>query len=676
MSKLRISPDLQLPREAVTSTFVIYGGKGMGKTNFGSVFAEELSHARLRFAVIDPMGVWWGLRHSADGKSPGIELLILGGVKGDMPIDPTAGAVVADLVADETVNVLIDISRHANGKMWTIGERIRFVRDYFMQLYGRQGEQRRPLMQVVDEAARFCPQLIRKNEDDAAACLSAVAVMVEEGRNVGVGVCLLTQRSARLNKDVAELADCMIAFRIVGPRSIEAVLDWFGEHIDKSRWKDLIEKLRKLPIGRALVVSPGWLEFEGEAQIRPRETFDSSATPKPGEKAKTPHGAAAKPDLGKYQERMSATIERAKAEDPRALRAQLSEVRNQLSVAEKKLANAPVEKSNTEIKRVEVPVLAASEIARLEKLCARVEHVSEPLEALRLDLQTLLRRTYSLIGVKQAEMLRPDKTLTGAPRSQISELRPLGNAPRKIESTDRSTPGPKAGADFSAGELRISVKQQQILDALSRVKFANTEPRPVSTSLAVANRVGAAEGPARDGNKPLMRNRAAGVPSPTGSTASDTLSPSGGLRRILVSLAQRPQGLTPRQIGVRAGLSSKGGTFSTYLSRARTNDWIEGDKSGIRITQGGLDSLGSFEPLPTGQALLEHWLGQMGESGAARILRVLAEAYPNALTKAEVGERAVISAAGGTFSTYLSRLRSLELISGNAELKASNEFFE
>ena len=51
-----------------------YGGKGMGKTNFGSVLVEELTAAGLRWAVLDPLGVWWGLRHSEDGKSAGIEV--------------------------------------------------------------------------------------------------------------------------------------------------------------------------------------------------------------------------------------------------------------------------------------------------------------------------------------------------------------------------------------------------------------------------------------------------------------------------------------------------------------------------------------------------------------------------------------------------------------------------
>src|SRR4051794_22448808 len=100
MTKLRISAELALPEDMVTSTSVVYGGKGMGKTNLGSVIVEEMTKARLRWCVLDPMGVWWGLRHSKDGKGPGIECVILGGAKGDIPIEPTGGAIVADLVID------------------------------------------------------------------------------------------------------------------------------------------------------------------------------------------------------------------------------------------------------------------------------------------------------------------------------------------------------------------------------------------------------------------------------------------------------------------------------------------------------------------------------------------------------------------------------------------------
>lgn len=55
-------------------------------------------------------------------------------------------------------------------------------------------------------------------------------------------------------------------------------------------------------------------------------------------------------------------------------------------------------------------------------------------------------------------------------------------------------------------------------------KIADTEPRPVSTSLAVAKRVEASEGPERAGNKPLMQNPRANIATPTG-TLPATLFP-------------------------------------------------------------------------------------------------------------------------------------------------------
>lgn len=52
----------------------------------------------------------------------------------------------------------------------------------------------------------------------------------------------------------------------------------------------------------------------------------------------------------------------------------------------------------------------------------------------------------------------------------------------------------------------------------------------------------------------------------------------GGKQRMLIALAQKP-GLNARQLGLRAGLSSKSGTFATYLAALRTETLIEGTKS-------------------------------------------------------------------------------------------------
>jgi len=148
----------------------------------------------------------------------------------------------------------------------------------------------------------------------------------------------------------------------------------------------------------------------------------------------------------------------------------------------------------------------------------------------------------------------------------------------------------------------------------------------------------------------------------------------GGLYRILVALAQSGRGLTNRQIGLRAGLSSKSGTFSTYLSRARHNGWIVDEGGGVReITGTGIDALGPYEELPQGKALLEYWLQELG-GGASRMLQALADAYPRALSNEEIGTAAGISASSGTFSTYMSRMRGLELVTGGrGEMRMSEE---
>jgi uncharacterized protein len=381
--KLHIADGLSLPDTTVTSTLVVYGGKGMGKTNCASVLVEELSRCHLRWAWLDPLGISWGLRHSQDGKGPGIECLILGGVHGDVPIEPDGGAAVADVVIEESVNVLIDFSRKPTGEMWSIGERIRFVNSYTRRLFQRQGDlinghKRPPLFQVLDEAARYVPQTVPAGNPELSFCVAAWQQLVEEGRNINLGVALISQRSARLNKDVAELADAMLAFRTVGPNSLAAVLDWLGEHVEKSRIKELSERVRRLPIGHALVVSPGWLDFEGVVAIRQRHTFDSSATTKPGERARSVKGEGAKPDIAKIREKMAATIERAKADDPRELKRQIAELKKQLSVPVK---TAPAVKPIVDQSAIDRAVKAAEQ--------SRDRHWKTETDKLRKSARTL-----------------------------------------------------------------------------------------------------------------------------------------------------------------------------------------------------------------------------------------------------------------------------------------------
>jgi DNA helicase HerA-like ATPase len=62
---LTLGPGLVLPVEAVTETFAILAKRGAGKTYTAAVLVEEMMGAALPVVIIDPVGVWWGLRSSA-----------------------------------------------------------------------------------------------------------------------------------------------------------------------------------------------------------------------------------------------------------------------------------------------------------------------------------------------------------------------------------------------------------------------------------------------------------------------------------------------------------------------------------------------------------------------------------------------------------------------------------
>jgi uncharacterized protein len=610
LSKLRISDRLTLPADVVTSTIVVYGGKGMGKTNLGSVLVEELAKAQLRFSVLDPLGVWWGLRHAKDGKGPGIECLILGGVHGDIPIEPTGGAVVADLVVDEPASVIIDFSRKPSGEMWGIGEKTRFLTDYALRLFQRQGGlvnggRREPIFQILDEAARYIPQILPAGNPELAKCLSAWNTLVEEGRNVGIGVGLLTQRSARMNKSVSELADAMFSFRIVGPNSIAAVTEWLGEHVPKDRMKQHVESLRSLERGRCLVVSPGWLRFEDVVMIRARETFDSSATPKPGEKARRVTGPAAKPDLAKYAERMRATIERAKESDPAALKRRIAELKGKLEKQAKATPKAVAPEVNSE------KVKAAVEKSVRAAIKERDMHWTRSLRDFRRAASKALTNGLdTLSSVLNAVAFEPPP-----PVGEVS-------ADVTISSREVSAP-PRKGAE---------------------------DPRSTS---------------------PRGSEVAAVRASSNGNLSNPQL-------RILAALAQfeaigRPE-VPKKWIAALAGVSHASGSYGNNLGMLRSGGYIHYPDSGmVALTENGR-SKAPMVDAPTSTEEMVARCKEIVSGPQARILDVLVERYPHAISKRELAERTGVSPDSGSFGNNLGALRSAGMIeypeSGKAKAAA------
>lgn len=179
-------------------------------------------------------------------------------------------------------------------------------------------------------------------------------------------------------------------------------------------------------------------------------------------------------------------------------------------------------------------------------------------------------------------------------------------------------------------------------------------------------------GASRAGDLPRSRTPAR-LPS-RGNGAGEKLSKAE--RLVLTALAQYPNGRTKVQVAVLARYAHNGGGFNNALSALRGRAYIADHGDKLLITPAGETGLGSFDPLPQGQELLRHWLGQLSKA-EREILEVLAKEFPRELSKEEVAAATPTGYEpnGGGFNNALSRLRTLELISGRGALRASEDLF-
>lgn len=316
-------------------------------TNTCVVLTEELLDAGQQVVVIDPTDVWHGLRSSKDGKSAGYPIVVFGGRHGDVPLAAGDGATVADFIVEERVPAILSL-RHFESQ----SDQRRFVTDFARRLYHRKGEEGRdtPMLLAIDEAHLFVPQRVTGAE---AQMVGAIQKLVRQGRTSGIGVAIIDQRAASVNKDVLTQLELLICHRTSSPQDRKALEGWIEQHDKNDQKGEFLKRLPELARGVAWCWSPGWLDIFKEVPIRARHTFDSSATPKAGEVRITPT-TLAKVDLDALKTRMAAAIEKAKHDDPKALRVELERVKKQLVDAQRgRVQAAPPEPPI----RVEVPVL-------------------------------------------------------------------------------------------------------------------------------------------------------------------------------------------------------------------------------------------------------------------------------------------------------------------------------
>ncbi len=279
---LSISAALHLPLDALTHVLGIVAQRGAGKSYCASVLMEEMVEHGLFVGYVDPLGITWGIRASADGEHAGYPVLILGGRHGDLPLDPASGAIVSQFVLEQRQPFILDLSLFEDED-----EQRQFVAEF---IRGFRLHEEVLCHLIVDEADLFAPQV--PQSPMAQRSLTAMNRLTRRYRYKGMGCTLITQRPAELHKRVLGQIDLLLALRVISPQDSKALDDWIKRNAGEAERAQFLATLSGLQTGTAWAWSPQWLSLLQQVAIRTRRTFDSSATPKVGVKRSTPRQLA------------------------------------------------------------------------------------------------------------------------------------------------------------------------------------------------------------------------------------------------------------------------------------------------------------------------------------------------------------------------------------------------
>ncbi len=117
-----------------------------------------------------------------------------------------------------------------------------------------------PLFLVVEEAHNFAPQ------QGTATCSRILKNIASEGRKFGLGLCVVTQRAARIDKSVLSQCNTQLILQVTNPLDLKAI----AQSIE-GLTAGMTEMIQSLPVGVALVTGGGY-HTPLFCEVRPRAT--------------------------------------------------------------------------------------------------------------------------------------------------------------------------------------------------------------------------------------------------------------------------------------------------------------------------------------------------------------------------------------------------------------------
>lgn len=117
-----------------------------------------------------------------------------------------------------------------------------------------------PLMLVAEEAHNFCPQ------QGKAATSDIFRTIASEGRKFGLGLTIITQRAAKVDKNVLSQCNTQIILKVTNPNDLKTIMASV-----EGLTAGMADEIQMLPVGVALVTG-GNISMPLLVDVRPRET--------------------------------------------------------------------------------------------------------------------------------------------------------------------------------------------------------------------------------------------------------------------------------------------------------------------------------------------------------------------------------------------------------------------
>lgn len=589
MKYLNVFDGVKIPVDlASTQKYVTLAMSEAGKTYLTLKFEEQLCDAGLFFVTLDPVGKHWALRAGKDGNPEGgkQDVYVFGGQHGDLPLDPESGSLIADVVVDHPGRYVLDLST-----IETNAEQDRFATAFALRLFRRKAKDPGfPLTVILEEAEDFIPQVPGNDQKKMKGAFSRIQKI---GRNHGLGTWAVSQRAASLDKGFISQGSVLIAMRMSHKRDRDAIDDWVEANGTNEQRDKLMGEIASYEAGECTVWSPSWLKVFKHAHVLERDTFDSSASVKAGERMESIELAPL--DVEALGKTMQEIAEKADEDDPKKLRKQIADLKDKLRRAEGAMED--VAAAEEAVKEME------GRIAELEQQLSAADE--RPPAVTEAELRPIVELADELAGataeVHHVRMLLEERVANPVRKVDAAELPADYEVPPVSKHEPVTPPPPPAprrqpepSNNGELGKLAREVLQTYVAyfpraatpEQLGVVLAKSSNAGPFRRAIADVLEAGYVDGEGRATKSGRALIGSATLPSPDVVQGKWLSRLSGSQREILnVALHAHPDTVAPVEVGHAIGKNPNAGPIRRMFKDLANMQVIEYDaERGVRAS--------------------------------------------------------------------------------------------